>query len=272
MSPPPFQKIFGALSVSGILRIWVGLQAIVFLLLIFRGPGVAAHIYDLLMLDWQRILGGQIWRVATFMVIPPPALLGSMGIVFMFFIVMFTFFVNDILEHAWGSRGLSAFFYTGWLICLGLFTFVPEAQFSATAYMGAAVLMAASTVAPRLEVRLMLILPVPLYVVGLLTGVGLLADVFRMGRIVPTYAVIPILGVANYLIWAVPVLTRYLAHRGETRERRARFEEGKVPAGDAFHTCDRCGATDVTHPEREFRVTAAGEELCEICRQEPSKS
>lgn len=272
MPTPPFQKIFGPLAIPGILRIWVGFQGIVFLLLMVRGPAGARDIYEMLMLDWDRILSGQIWRVVSFILLPPANPFSTTGLVIMFFVVMFTFFINDILEHAWGSRGLSAFFYTGWLVCLAAFTFVPAAQFSAAAYLGAGVLMAASTVAPRLEVRLMLVLPVPLYVVGLLTGVALLADVFRMGRIAPAFAAIPIVAVANYLIWAVPILTRYLAHRGETRERRARFEEGKVAKGDAFHTCERCGATEISHPEREFRITAAGEELCEACRQEPPKS
>ena len=272
MPTPPFQKIFGPLAIPGILRIWVGFQGIVFLLLMIRGPVGARDIYEMLMLDWDRILSGQIWRLVSFALLPPASPFSTMGLVIMFFVVMFTFFINDILEHAWGSKGLSAFFFTGMVACLGAFSLFPPAQFSAAAYLGASVLMAASTVAPRLEVRLMLVLPVPLYVVGLLTGVALLADVFRIGRLAPAYSIVPLLAVANYLIWAVPILTRYLAHRGETRERRARFEEGKVAKGDAFHTCERCGATEISHPEREFRITAAGEELCEACRQETPKS
>ncbi|MFM7181327.1 MAG: hypothetical protein ACKO2G_07690 [Verrucomicrobiales bacterium] len=272
MPPPPFQKIFGPLTMPGILRIWVGFQGIVFLLLMVRGPVGARDIYEMLMLDWDRILSGQVWRVVSFILIPPVSPFSTTGLLFMFFLVMFTFFVNDILEQAWGSRGLSAFFFTGVVACIGASSLFPPAQFSAAAYLGASALMAASTVAPRLEVRLMFVLPVPLYVVGGLAGVGLLADVFRIGRVAPAYSMVPLLAVANYLIWAVPIFTRYLAHRGETRERRARFEEGKVAKGDAFHTCESCGATEISHPDHEFRITAAGRELCNVCREEAPKS
>lgn len=272
MPPPPFQKIFGVLAIPGILRIWVGLQAIVFLLLMIRGPGQEREIYAMMVLDWDLVLSGQVWRLVSFAVLPPASPFSTMGLVIMFFIVSFTFFVNDILEHAWGVRGLNAYFFTGLSSCWAASVVFLPAPFVATAYLGASVLLAASMVAPRLEVRLMLLLPVPLYVVGLLTGVGLLANVFKLGRLMPVYAVVPLLAVANFLIWAVPIFTRYLVHRGETRERRAKFDGARRPTGDAFHNCERCGASDLSHPDREFRITAGGEELCDVCRKDPGKS
>lgn len=272
MPPPPFQRLFGFLTLPGILRIWVGFQGLVFLLMMVRGEANAGGLLAMLVMDWGAVMSGQVWRLVSFVVVPPVSPFSTLGLLFMFFVVSFTFFVNDILESAWGSRGLSAYFFTGIATCLAASAVMAPIPFVGTGYLAAALLFAAGTVSPRLEVRLMLILPVPLYVVALLGGVGILAGVFNYGRFVPYLAVVPLLAVANYLIWAVPVLTRFLAHRGEVRERRARFEGAKLSSGEAFHTCESCGATEISHPDREFRITSAGRELCDVCRQESGKS
>ena len=34
---------------------------------------------------------------------------------------------------------------------------------------------------------------------------------------------------------------------------------------EAFHTCELCGATDLTDPDRQFRITSDDIELCSEC-------
>lgn len=269
MPPPPFQRIFGFLTIPGILRIWVGFQGLVFVLMLVRGEANAGGLLAMLVMDWEEVMNGQVWRLLSFVVLPPVSPFSTLGLLFMFFVVTFTFFVNDILESAWGSRGLSAYFFSGLVFGLLASAVMAPMPMIGTGYLAATMLFAAGTVSPRLEVRLMLILPVPLYVVALLGGVAILAGVFGYGRFQPYLAAVPLLAVGNYLVWAVPILTRYLAHRGEVRERRSRFEGAKRPSGEAFHTCEKCGATEISHPEREFRVTATGQEMCEACRRDP---
>jgi hypothetical protein len=48
----------------------------------------------------------------------------------------------------------------------------------------------------------------------------------------------------------------------ESAQRRRRFDAKKQPEGDAFHTCEVCGRTDVTDPRLEFRVGHDGKEYC----------
>jgi hypothetical protein len=75
-----------------------------------------------------------------------------------------------------------------------------------------------------------------------------------------------------------PVLNYVLFFRGafvqnfKSRQRRAKFDtERKKRDSEALHTCDACGASDRSHPEREFRYrTIDGEAkcLCSVCREQ----
>ena len=38
-----------------------------------------------------------------------------------------------------------------------------------------------------------------------------------------------------------------------------------MPTGESCHTCHVCGATDVSHPDRDFFVTEDGNEICNVC-------
>jgi hypothetical protein len=48
--------------------------------------------------------------------------------------------------------------------------------------------------------------------------------------------------------------------------RRHRFEEASR-TDDTFHRCESCGATEASHPAREFRVAVDGNEYCDACRK-----
>jgi hypothetical protein len=46
----------------------------------------------------------------------------------------------------------------------------------------------------------------------------------------------------------------------QTANRRARFQSAQT--SEALHRCETCGATEISDPEAEFRVTATGQEFC----------
>ena len=73
-------------------------------------------------------------------------------------------------------------------------------------------------------------------------------------------------GMAPYLLAFVPAFVAGAKQKSEAAVRKHRFEKDAVPEGEAFHSCESCGATELTHPEREIRVTAEDRELCDQCR------
>ncbi len=71
-----------------------------------------------------------------------------------------------------------------------------------------------------------------------------------------------------YLAWAVPRFLKWYVMRGRTAARRTAFQRQALPEGETFHKCEQCGATDSSHPERDFRVTEEERELCNACLPE----
>jgi len=67
---------------------------------------------------------------------------------------------------------------------------------------------------------------------------------------------------ANYLIFFGPELIRAARNRQQIATRRRRFEGKARPEDEALHRCANCGATELTNPNLEFRVSRDGEEYC----------
>ena len=96
-------------------------------------------------------------------------------------------------------------------------------------------------------------------------GVALLAhDQARIVAVEPGEAAAGQHGVATATIaarYGMRVLDNVCRDRRRTANRRARFQSvSKTP--EALHHCETCGATEISHPDAEFRVTANGHEFC----------
>ena len=57
----------------------------------------------------------------------------------------------------------------------------------------------------------------------------------------------------------------------KSRQRRAQFESDRSQAADlALHTCEQCGVSDHSNPERDFRYKTIEKDmvcLCNVCRE-----
>ena len=246
------------MAFPGLIRAIGIIHVFVFLLLVFLPSSAGSFAFD-----YQRIVSGEYWRVISFAALPPVAPGGSplLSALFMFFAMRITFIFNDGLEEAWGELKASIYVYSV-LACMIFAQFLgkgPGGFGGITLY--AQLFFAFATLFPRVEFHLFLILPIKVWVLGLISGGILLIGVLQA----PGYAPITLLPTLPYLFWAFPRLLKWYVTRGETVARRAKFQQGVLPEGQAFHHCVQCGATDSSHPEREFRVTEEDQELCSKC-------
>ena len=69
-----------------------------------------------------------------------------------------------------------------------------------------------------------------------------------------------------FVLVFVPALLRAARQQSENAVRRSRFERSKLPETETFHRCGNCNITEVSHPDREFRIAANGEEYCSECK------
>lgn len=248
------ERRWGWLAFPGFLRYYALFQVMVFVLQLFR-PDLTA----LLAFDRDKIFAGEIWRVVTMFFSN-----GQFGrpsifaILLLVFAVNFVFMISDGLEGAWGTFKATLFYYAGIALALVANFAYPFPVPSSGMTLFAASLLAYSTLFPKAEILLFLIIPVQMRFIGILTALGILLTVIGEPVLLPFF----LLALANYFIWAgIPAL-RGTALVRDAAKRKKSFNAAKLSASEAFHTCIICKKTDVSDPHMEFRIGTDGEEYC----------
>lgn len=234
----------------------------VFVLLVFN-PAADAH-FDF---DKAEIAKGEYWRMISFIALPPisPGGMPLVMTVLMFFLMKITFLINDSLEHAWGEFRTSLYIYAV-LACMIL----ANLWFEPFLGQGGLILyetifIAFATIFPNIEFRLFLVVPVKIGILAIILAVITILQCFTGGLQVAAHILLTFF---PYLVWAVPRFLKWYIMRGRTAARRNAFQHQALPEGETFHKCEQCGATDSSHPERDFRVTEEERELCNACLAE----
>ncbi|MGC1481191.1 MAG: hypothetical protein WA771_11845 [Chthoniobacterales bacterium] len=247
MSPTDtLEKYLGRFAIPGLIRYVVSLNALVFLLLTIE-PGYRAA----LILDRDLVLSGQVWRLVSWIFIP-----NTDSFIWVFFFLYFTWWLGDLIEGAWGTFRLNLYYFVGYLGCTA--AALVFGQTFANGALIASLLFAVGTLMPNLEVMLFLVLPVKikwvaLFSVGVFVMMMLSGDWSTRAAIVVTFA--------NYLLFFGPEFIRGTVDSRKTASRRAKFEAAKVTT-ETLHRCEKCGRTEVSDPDLEFRVTSSGKEFC----------
>lgn len=246
------------MAFPGLIRAIGIIHVFVFLLLVFLPSSGGSFVFN-----YQAIVSGEYWRVISFAALPPvlPGRSPVMSALFMFIAMRITFMMGDGLEEAWGELKASIYVYSV-LACMIFAQFLGKGTggFGGIT-LHAQLFFAFATLFPRVEFHLFFILPIKVWVLGAIGGGWLLITAFQS----PGAALQTLLPALPYLFWAFPRLLKWYVTRGQTVARRAKFQQGVLPEGQAFHHCAKCGATDSSHPEREFRVTEEDQELCSKC-------
>src|SRR5438445_7304414 len=97
------ERRFGFLGIPGLIRIIVGFNALVFVLVRLNPDFVSV-----LNLDPAHIRHGEVWRLVTYIFIPQ-----TFSFLWIVFVLWFLWFIGDGLERAWGSFRLTLYFLVG---------------------------------------------------------------------------------------------------------------------------------------------------------------
>ncbi len=245
---------FGRYAIPGLVRILVMLNALVYLLLLYNPEFRSALIFNI-----DLIRAGQVWRCVTFLFVPL-----HMHPLFLLIALYFLWIIGEGLEEAWGAFRLNLFYAVGVLatICVA-FVFASGAS---NYYLNTMLFLAFATLYPNFTVLLFFILPVAVKWLALVAVAFLIID-FANGGIGPRAAILA--AMSSYLFFFGPFFWQRWKERMDIAVRRARFED-RLDDGEELHRCMVCNATDITHPDRDFRVTKEGVELCEECLNQPT--
>ncbi len=246
------ERRFGNLTIHGLTFYMVMFQGLVLVLELGK-PGFS----NWLMLDRERILGGEFWRLFAYMAIPP-----TTSPIWGLFAIALYYTMGTSLESQWGSFKYQLFLLLGMLMTTvyGFALDVPATN----AYILLSLFLAFATYWPDYELMLFFILPVKVKWLALLDVLFLL---YEVGTLPGVMKVMPVLAVANYLIFFAEELWALL-HRERKAAQRTRafqtFKQAGEAARPATRVCKTCGVTD-QDPRQEFRVC-----LCETCGGKPT--
>ena len=247
---------FGRLAIPGMVSFVAGLQVLTFFIFVMMSQEARAQYQDFLVLDAERVLQGQVWRLLTYIFVP-----GSENVLFMILGALFLSWLGRGLEQAWGPFRATLYFVGGMLaLALGSLIF----GYSATGmFLFQSLLLAFAVLYPNEEILLFLILPVKIKWIAWLDVV--LTVLFLLGS--PSAFWLVFCAHLNFLITFGPGFFQDRLRHVQVAERRARFQESGASAAAFFHQCAVCGKTEVDDPALDFRVNDAGDEVCSACRK-----
>lgn len=252
------ERRFGGWALPQILRWIAGFQVMSWALSRFSPEFLQWIVYDR-----SAILSGQVWRLFSWVLFPT-----SDMILFVLIAALFMFFINDSLERQWDSFRLNLYVFSTVLMLslVGLLPFTEGAGTLLNNIFYSSAFLAFASLFPEYVIHLFAVIPIKAKWLGF-ANVALLAAMIFMGGSPLIVGFIVAAGMLPFFLVFLPTFVRDYKMRGESAVRKHRFEQEIGDPNDAFHVCESCGATEKTHPEREFRVTADDRELCDACRQ-----
>jgi membrane associated rhomboid family serine protease len=247
------ERRFGRFHIEGLTYILVVAQAFVFLLSLIRPEGISA-----LMMDREAVLGGQVWRLLTYLFIPR-----TFHPIWIIFALYWLYTMGTALEAQWGPFKYMLFWIVG-IVLTTIAAFTLDVQVDNTNLL-LALFLAFATIFPDFELRLFFILPVK---VKYLAWVGAAGLVVSAGLARGYERLFPLLAVGNYLLFFGGHLYQMLrqgAGRPGRVSRNHAFRRDAQKAGLLVRKCSLCGITNAD-PNAEFRICT-----CEKCGGKPTE-
>ena len=243
--------------------------------------------YQYLMLDPFLVLKGQVWRLVTWILIPPD----SSNIFFVLITLYLYYSLGGLLERIWGTYKYNVYLFSGLLFTiLGAFVLcgysvlmgaqptmytglyllnngsaVYFGQFS-TYYINMSIFLACAASIPDVQVLLMFIFPIKVKWLGIVYGIILLVNCIQGG--IATWIVV-IFSLLNFLVFFLRSKGKMHLSVGQIK-RQQEFHQKMRAAGQTKgitrHKCAVCGRTELDGDDLEFRFCSKCNGNYEYCQ------
>lgn len=236
-------------------------------------------VVDWITLNPYQILHGQVWRLFTWLLMPP----GSLDI-FTILVLYFYYSIGTVLERTWGTYRYNVFLLGGILLTIlaaflsmGCFyllegnvppriaadLFAVASRHFSTFYISTSIFLGFAMTYPESEVLLMFVIPIRVKWIGLLDLGGMLL-MFAVGDLFMRFAV----GAALLNILLFYLSTKNLIRYAPKQMKRRSDFKREVKKNNAVsrHKCAICGRTEEDDPEMQFRFCSKCSGNHEYCQ------
>jgi hypothetical protein len=210
------------------------------------------EIADSLTLVPEKVLEGQVWRLATFLVVPPvgpaPGALIPGGLIILLFFWYLFYLMGTSLQSYWGAFRYNLYLLIGWMATAAV-AFVDPSTPATNGFLQTSVFLAFAFLCPDFELYIMFLLPLRIKWLALLTWLGYGWTLIFSEGWLPRVLILA--SVCNFLLFfGHDIVLKIRYARRHMAAQANRFADNKPKA---FHRCLVCGITDLTHPKMEFR-------------------
>lgn len=274
-----FEKKYGKYAIRNLSVVLVCCYAVGYVLQ-FIIPWIAIY----LSLDPYAILHGQVWRLVTWILIPPD----DSNIFLTLLMLYFYCSIGTTLERTWGTYRYNVYIFSGILFTIiGSFLmmgcsylFMKEEMISSggaelffragslyfsTFYINMSIFLAFAATFPDVSVLLMFIIPIKVKWLGVVYAVMLLFS-FLQGGFFAKFVILSSL--LNFIVFFFT--SRNMMHLNPKQiHRRQEFKRDirRNTAGITKHKCAICGRTEVDSPEMQFRFCSKCDGNYEYCEE-----
>lgn len=246
------EKKIGKYSISNLMLYITALNGVVFLLSYVDKENL---FMVKLMLIPSLVMEGEVWRLVTFLFIPPAS-----SPFWLLFTLYFYYMIGSALEHEWGSFKFNIYYLVGVLGTIGA-AFLGGT--GSAMFLNFSLIFAFSYLFPNFQILMFFILPVKMKYLSL-AYVALLVYMFWSA---PLFGLITIGGSAiNFLLFFGKDIIVRLATGRKVYYNRRSFE-AKIPKNVIIHRCTVCGKTEKDDRNLEFRYCVDCDGDYEYCME-----
>lgn len=204
------------------------------------------------------VMHGEVWRLLTFVAVPPP-FEGSTGPLFVAFALYLFYLYGSALEQHFGVVRYNLFLLVGYALTVGL-AFLSPTAWATNLFLGGAVFLAFAFLNPDFTLHLFFILPVKIKWLALITWIfyGL---TFISGGATAKLGVLAATG--NFLLFFGRDIIQRIKTGRRRVEQRAKRERRREEMAGPMHTCSVCGRDSDKDTDIGFRYRTEGDQ--EVC-------
>lgn len=273
-----FERKFGKYAIKNLSVVLVCCYAIGYVVK-FMVPWMELY----LSLDPYAILHGQVWRLVTWILIPP----SDFSLVTLLMLYFYCS-IGTTLERTWGTYRYNVYILGGMLFTIAgsflmmgcAYLFMKEEMFASggveiffragslyvnTFYINMSIFLAFAATFPDVTVLLMFIIPIKVKWLGVIYAIMLVFS-FLQGDFFSKFVIISSL--FNFIVFFFT--SRNMMHLNPKQiHRRQEFKRDirRSTNGITKHKCAICGRTEVDSPEMQFRFCSKCDGNYEYCEE-----
>ncbi len=271
------ERRFGHLGIPNLMRYMIALNILGSLLGIVNSSLYTSY----LMLDFQAVFHGQIWRLVTFMLYPSLSIGSGTIINLIFYAIMLYlyYFIGNTLERVWGTFRFNLYYFSGIFLTV-LATLIYYLIFGVSFgvqgfaiepanldYLNQAMFLTFAFLFPDTQFLFQFVIPIKAKWLGLVyLGLSVFELVSSLMRANYYPAVLIAAALINFVFY-------YFQGRNpqgvkvtvKQRKRKREYQrKSREPSGPR-HRCAICGRTEQDDPRLEFRYCSKCEGNYEYC-------